>query len=111
MIIDEAHRLKNPTSRLFEHLCAIPYQHCLLLTGTPLQNKTEVSGASVEGRDTTAFFLHVATVSIEEFFAYIPHPFLASRSISYILHFIPSPYPPSITLTFTFLALWIPQIV
>ena len=42
MIIDEAHRLKNPTSRLFEHLCDIPYQHCLLLTGTPLQNKTEV---------------------------------------------------------------------
>lgn len=43
MVIDEAHRLKNPTSRLFEHLCSIPHQHCLLLTGTPLQNKTEVS--------------------------------------------------------------------
>ena len=42
MVIDEAHRLKNPTSRLFEHLCSIPHQHCLLLTGTPLQNKTEV---------------------------------------------------------------------
>jgi SNF2 family DNA or RNA helicase len=34
MVIDEAHKLKNPTSRLFEHLCTIPYQFCVLLTGT-----------------------------------------------------------------------------
>jgi hypothetical protein len=42
LIVDEAHRLKNPTSRLFEQLHSIPHEHCVLLTGTPLQNKTEV---------------------------------------------------------------------
>ena len=41
LIVDEAHRLKNNTSRLFEELITIPYDHCVLLTGTPLQNKTE----------------------------------------------------------------------
>jgi len=41
MVVDEAHRLKNSTSKLFEQLCLIPKEHCLLLTGTPMQNKTE----------------------------------------------------------------------
>lgn len=41
--MDEAHRLKNPTSKLFEQLSSIPHKHCVLLTGTPLQNRTEVS--------------------------------------------------------------------
>jgi SNF2 family DNA or RNA helicase len=42
MIIDEAHKLKNTASRLFSTLSTIECKHCVLLTGTPLQNKTEV---------------------------------------------------------------------
>lgn len=41
MIIDEAHKLKNAQSRIFSTLSTIKCQHCVLLTGTPLQNKTE----------------------------------------------------------------------
>jgi chromodomain-helicase-DNA-binding protein 7 len=41
LIVDEAHRLKNCQSRLFEVMMTIPRQQCVLLTGTPLQNKTE----------------------------------------------------------------------
>jgi superfamily II DNA or RNA helicase len=41
LIVDEAHRLKNQSSRLFEQLLSIPRDQCVLLTGTPLQNKTE----------------------------------------------------------------------
>jgi superfamily II DNA or RNA helicase len=41
LIVDEAHRLKNQSSRLFEQLQLLPRDYCVLLTGTPLQNKTE----------------------------------------------------------------------
>lgn len=41
LIVDEAHRLKNQASRLFEQLHLIPRDHCVLLTGTPLQNKVD----------------------------------------------------------------------
>lgn len=41
LIVDEAHRLKNDSSRLFSDLRTIPRDFCLLLTGTPLQNSTE----------------------------------------------------------------------
>ena len=42
LIVDEAHRLKNVQSRLFQDLVSVPRDFCLLLTGTPLQNSTEV---------------------------------------------------------------------
>ena len=42
MIVDEAHKLKNQQSRLFQSLTQIPREYCVLLTGTPLQNRTEV---------------------------------------------------------------------
>lgn len=41
LIVDEAHRLKNIKSRLFDDLASVPRDFCLLLTGTPLQNNTE----------------------------------------------------------------------
>ena len=41
LIVDEAHRLKNIKSRLFEDLLSVPRDFCILLTGTPLQNNTE----------------------------------------------------------------------
>jgi hypothetical protein len=41
LIVDEAHRLKNSNSKLFEELLTVPRDYCLLLTGTPLANATE----------------------------------------------------------------------
>lgn len=38
LVVDEAHRLKNRSSVLFEDLMKIKTTHRLLLTGTPLQN-------------------------------------------------------------------------
>ena len=34
LVVDEAHRLKNPASRLFTELRTLPRDHCVLLTGT-----------------------------------------------------------------------------
>lgn len=41
LIVDEAHRLKNHRSRLFEDLANVNRDYCLLLTGTPIANATE----------------------------------------------------------------------
>ncbi|KAI9921116.1 hypothetical protein PsorP6_002659 [Peronosclerospora sorghi] len=41
LVVDEAHRLKNQSSRLVEIMRSIRRDHCVLLTDTPLQNKTE----------------------------------------------------------------------
>eukprot|EP01038_Epipyxis_sp_PR26KG_P006276 gene6276-8643_t len=41
LIIDEAHKLKNYSSRLFTTLSTIPTEHSILLSSTPLQHKVE----------------------------------------------------------------------
>ncbi|BAF21619.1 Os07g0497000, partial [Oryza sativa Japonica Group] len=38
LIVDEGHRLKNSSSKLFSLLNTLSFQHRVLLTGTPLQN-------------------------------------------------------------------------
>ncbi|XP_057510712.1 LOW QUALITY PROTEIN: protein CHROMATIN REMODELING 4-like [Actinidia eriantha] len=38
LVVDEGHRLKNSSSKLFSLLNTISFQHRVLLTGTPLQN-------------------------------------------------------------------------
>jgi chromodomain-helicase-DNA-binding protein 7 len=55
LIVDEAHRLKNIKSRLFEDLASVPRDFCLLLTGTPLQNSTEELWALLHFADPKAF--------------------------------------------------------
>lgn len=55
LIVDEAHRLKNIKSRLFEDLAGVPRDFCLLLTGTPLQNSTEELWALLHFCDPTSF--------------------------------------------------------
>lgn len=37
-MIDEAHRIKNSESRLSRELSSFEFSHCVLLTGTPIQN-------------------------------------------------------------------------
>lgn len=39
--IDEAHRLKNKSSRVLNEFLGFHYDHLLLLTGTPIQNNTQ----------------------------------------------------------------------
>lgn len=41
IVIDEAHRLKNKTSRVLNEFSNFKYDHLLLLTGTPIQNNTQ----------------------------------------------------------------------
>jgi len=55
LIVDEAHRLKNPKSRLFSELASVPRDFCLLLTGTPLQNSTEELWALLHFADPITF--------------------------------------------------------
>eukprot|EP00597_Dinobryon_sp_UTEXLB2267_P004843 CAMPEP_0170077316 /NCGR_PEP_ID=MMETSP0019_2-20121128/14156_1 /TAXON_ID=98059 /ORGANISM="Dinobryon sp., Strain UTEXLB2267" /LENGTH=1791 /DNA_ID=CAMNT_0010289569 /DNA_START=144 /DNA_END=5519 /DNA_ORIENTATION=- len=55
MIVDEAHKLKNQQSRLFQSLSLLPREYCVLLTGTPLQNKTEELWALLNFADPKRF--------------------------------------------------------
>lgn len=55
LIVDEAHRLKNSSSRVFEYLSSVSRNHCVLLTGTPLQNKTEELWALLNFADKSKF--------------------------------------------------------
>jgi SNF2 family DNA or RNA helicase len=55
LIVDEAHRLKNSKSRLFEELATVPRDYCVLLTGTPLANATEELWALLHFADNVAF--------------------------------------------------------
>uniref|UniRef100_K3X6C6 Chromodomain-helicase-DNA-binding protein 6 n=1 Tax=Globisporangium ultimum (strain ATCC 200006 / CBS 805.95 / DAOM BR144) TaxID=431595 RepID=K3X6C6_GLOUD len=55
LIVDEAHRLKNQASRLVEQMRSLHRDHCVLLTGTPLQNKTEELWALLNFLDGKSF--------------------------------------------------------
>ncbi|OHT16762.1 SNF2 family N-terminal domain containing protein [Tritrichomonas foetus] len=41
LVLDEGHRLKNHTGKCYNLLKQITYEHCTLLTGTPVQNNVE----------------------------------------------------------------------
>lgn len=41
IVVDEAHRLKNPSARILQALKRLPCKRTLLLTGTPVQNNTD----------------------------------------------------------------------
>ncbi|KAG7391902.1 choline dehydrogenase 7 [Phytophthora pseudosyringae] len=55
LVVDEAHRLKNQSSRLVEQMRSLRRDHCVLLTGTPLQNKTEELWALLNFLDAKSF--------------------------------------------------------
>ncbi|OQS03503.1 chromodomain-helicase-DNA-binding protein [Thraustotheca clavata] len=55
LVVDEAHRLKNQSSRLVEQMRSLKRSYCVLLTGTPLQNKTEELWALLNFLDPDAF--------------------------------------------------------
>lgn len=55
LIVDEAHKLKNNTSKIYEMMISIPREHCVMLTGTPLQNKTEELWALLHFADSKKF--------------------------------------------------------
>jgi len=41
VVVDEGHNIKNPDAKRTKAIKAIPGQHKLALTGTPIQNKLE----------------------------------------------------------------------
>ena len=55
LVVDEAHRLKSVKAKLFTQLNELKRDHCILLTGTPLQNKTEELWALLHFADRARF--------------------------------------------------------
>jgi len=45
LVVDEAHRLKNEEARLYQDLQTMMFDHCVFLTGTPIQNRSRELGA------------------------------------------------------------------
>jgi SNF2 family DNA or RNA helicase len=41
LVIDEAHKLKNPQGKLYQKMQTLVFEHCTMLTGTPIQNCIE----------------------------------------------------------------------
>ena len=41
VVFDEAHRLKNPRGKLYQKIERLAFEHCTMLTGTPIQNNME----------------------------------------------------------------------
>ena len=41
VVFDEAHKLKNPAGKLYQNVESMYFEHCTMLTGTPIQNKME----------------------------------------------------------------------
>ena len=41
LVLDEGHRLKNHAGKCYQLLLNLTYEHCTLLTGTPIQNNVE----------------------------------------------------------------------
>ncbi|KAI3652349.1 hypothetical protein MP228_002674 [Amoeboaphelidium protococcarum] len=55
MVVDEAHRLKNKSSKMAEVLRSYTVEHKLLLTGTPIQNSLEELWAILNFMDPVKF--------------------------------------------------------
>lgn len=55
IVVDEAHRLKNPASKLYHSMKQLKTKSMLLLTGTPIQNNLDELGAIMHFLDPKSF--------------------------------------------------------
>jgi SNF2 family DNA or RNA helicase len=55
LILDDAHRLKNPKTRMFEERASLSRDLCILLTGTPVQKLAEELWALLYFADPITF--------------------------------------------------------